>query len=264
MPSADLRFDANLGWLFTEVPFLERFDLAAAAGFDGVEYPSPYDHTVGELRTSLQNAGLTQVLINTPQGPPGDPTRGGIACFPEKVSEFRDGVDRGLEYAVGLGSEFLHVCAGLRQPETSRDRAFARYVSNIVWAAERAKGSGVTLVLEVQNKWDSPDFILDSQQQTADVIDAVGQADVGLMFDVYHARRMEGGVAATLASVRDHVVHVQIADSPDRHEPGSGDIEWRAVFDALRDSGYSGWIGCEYRPSVDSMSSLEWMKELRA
>lgn len=259
--AAALRFDANLKWLFTELPFEQRFDAAAAAGFTGVEYASPYEYDPATLRRRLADAGLTQVLINTPMGPPGTPTCHGIACNPGAVTEFRDGVQRGLGYAVELGAELLHVVGGLIPADVSRDRAFAQYVANIGWAAEQACGTGVRLVLEAQNKRDAPDFILETQAQTAAVVAAVGCNTVGLLMDFYHAQIDEGDLLHTFHAHRDHILHLQVADPPNRHEPGTGEIGWRAVFEAIGKSGYAGWIGCEYAPTNGTVAGLGWMKE---
>lgn len=256
------RFDANLKWLFTEVPFERRFEAAAAAGFTGVEYASPYGHRVARLRHLLDDAGLAQVLINTPTGPPGTATRSGIACFPDRVADFRDGVDRALEYAVELGSAFVHVVGGIVPDGVTPDRAFARYVTNIGWAAERAKSTNVRLLLEVQNKRDVPGFVLTSQAHAVAVVEAVGAENVGVLLDFYHAQIDEGDLITTLRSVYPAVFHFQLADPPSRNEPGTGEIGWSSVFAAIRDLGYAGWIGCEYAPRTNTIAGLNWIEEL--
>ncbi len=257
-----LRFDANLKWLFTEVPFEQRFDAAAAAGFEAVEYASPYEYPASRLVSLLRDAGLHQVLINTPLGAPGTPKRAGIACFPDRVDEFRRDVQLALEYAVALEADFVHIVGGLRPARVSRDRAFAQYVVNVCWAAEQAKGTGVKLVLEMQNQVDSPGFVLDSEQQAAEVCAAVGDPSVGLLLDFYHLQRQGGNLIDTASAVWPAVLHVQIADPPRRAEPGTGEIGWPAVFGLLRDREYAGWIGCEYGPLTSTEEGLGWMKEL--
>jgi hydroxypyruvate isomerase len=257
-----LRFDANLKWLFTDRPFEERFDAAAAAGFRGVEYASPYGYSATDLKRRLDDAGLKQVLINTPMGPAGSRTRQGLACIPDVVGEYRDGVLRGLEYAVALGADFLHVVGGIVPDGVSRDRAFARYVSNIAWAEQQARETGVRLLLEAQNKRDAPGFVLETQAQAAAVVEAVDSPSVGLLLDFYHAQIDEGDLVNTFRTQGDKVFHLQVADPPSRNEPGTGEIGWKAVFKAVRDSGYDGWIGCEYRPATDTEAGLGWMKEL--
>ncbi|MFE0419310.1 hydroxypyruvate isomerase family protein [Streptomyces tendae] len=257
-----LRFDANLKWLFTEVPFVERFDAAARAGFTAVEYASPYEYEARQLGALLASAGLEQILINTPMGPAGSPTRSGYACFPDLVGEYREGVLRGLEYATALGAKFLHVVGGIVPEGVSADRAFARYVANIAWAAEQARGTGIRLLLEVQNKRDAPGFVLTSQAQAAAVVEAVGDNLVGLLLDFYHAQIDEGDIVRTFEKYRDIAFHLQIADVPERHEPGTGEIAYANLFRAIESSGYDGWIGCEYQPARDTVAGLTWMKDL--
>ncbi|MGO4247589.1 hydroxypyruvate isomerase family protein [Paenarthrobacter sp. RAF54_2] len=257
-----LRFDANLKWLFTEVPFVERFDAAANAGFAAVEYASPYEYGPAQLRSLLNNAGLEQVLINTPMGPPGSPTRSGLACMPDLVPEYRDGVLRGLEYAVALDARFLHIVGGIVPDGVSPERAHARYVHNIAWAAEQAHGTGIGLLLETQNKRDAPGFVLRSQEHAAAVVEAVGDDNVGLLLDFYHAQIDEGDLIHTYERFKDITLHLQIADPPSRNEPGTGEVGWAALFAAIESSGYDGWIGCEYRPKSETVAGLTWMKEI--
>ncbi|WP_181772386.1 hydroxypyruvate isomerase family protein [Amycolatopsis pittospori] len=256
-----LRLDANLKWLFTELPFEERFDAAAAAGFTAVEYASPYPFPAATLTRRLADAGLSQILINSPTGEPGSPERLGHACLPGRTAEFRAGVELGLEYAVALGSSFLHLPAGIRPDDVSRDRAFAQYVANVAWAAERARGTGVRLLLEAQNKQDAPGFVLDDQAHAAAVADAIGEDHVSLLFDVYHASIDEKDVLAALREFLPRTAHVQIADSPGRAEPGTGIVPWPDVFVTLESEGYEGWIGCEYGPAAGTEAGLSWVKE---
>ncbi|RSM56313.1 hydroxypyruvate isomerase [Amycolatopsis sp. WAC 01376] len=256
-----LRLDANLKWLFTELPFEQRFDAAAAAGFTAVEYASPYAFPAATLARRLADAGLTQILINSPTGEPGSPERLGYACLPGRAAEFRAGVELGLEYAVALGSTFLHLPAGIRPAGVSRDRAFAQYVANIAWAADQARGSGVRLLLEAQNKQDAPGFALDDQAHAAAVTDAIDEPHVSLLFDVYHASIDEKDVVTALREFLPRAAHLQIADSPGRGEPGTGGIPWADVFDTLNSEGYDGWIGCEYKPATSTEAGLSWIEE---
>ncbi|WP_026930051.1 hydroxypyruvate isomerase family protein [Glycomyces tenuis] len=259
-----LRFDANLKWLFTEHEFEARFEAAANAGFTAVEYASPYAHTAARLKRLLDDNGLAQILVNTPMGPAGSPTRQGLACIPDAVGEYRDGVLRGLEYATALGAPFLHVVGGLVPEGVSRDRAFARYVANLAWAAEQARGTGVRLLLEAQNKRDAPGFVLETQAQAAAVAEAVGPERVGLLLDFYHAQIDEGDLIRTYLRFHELVLHLQVADPPSRHEPGTGEIGWSGLFEAVARSGYDGWIGCEYRPKAGTVAGLGWMREATA
>jgi hydroxypyruvate isomerase len=186
--TAELRFDANLTWLFTELPFEERFDAAAAAGFTAVEYASPYPYSATVLKRLLADAGLTQVLINSPVS---EAERLGYACLPGRTAEFRAGLELALEYAVALDCSFVHVLGGIKPDDVSHDRAFAHYVSNIAWIAEQARGTGVRLVLEAQNNRDSPGYIVGNQARATAVVKAIGMDHVGMLFDVYHAQITE-------------------------------------------------------------------------
>jgi hydroxypyruvate isomerase len=253
-----LRLAANLKWLFTELPFLERFDAAAEAGFTAVEFASPYEYAAEDVRRGLDAAGLKQILINTPAGGPSSPTRSGLACIPDQVAEFRDGVRTALEYASVLGSSFIHVMGGIRPDGVSRDRAFATYVTNVAWAAQEASSSGVTLVLEAINRRDVPRFVLDSVDQAADIIQAVGEPKLRLLFDVYHCQVGQGDVTARLTRHAPLIGHVQVADAPFRTEPGTGEIGWEKVFETLREIRYAGWIGCEYGPTTGTLEGLGW------
>jgi hydroxypyruvate isomerase len=253
-----LRLAANLKWLFTELPFLERFDAAAEAGFTGVEFASPYDHPAGDVRRALDAAGLTQVLINTPAGAPSSPTRSGLACIPDQVAEFRDGVRKALEYASVLGSPLIHVMGGIRPEGVSRDRALATYVTNVAWAAQEASSSGVTVVLEAINRRDVPRFVLDSVDQAVDIIQAVGEPGLRLLFDVYHCQVGQGDLTVRLTRHAPFTAHVQVADAPFRTEPGTGEIGWEKVFATLRELSYAGWIGCEYTPTAGTLEGLGW------
>jgi len=256
-----LRFAANLKFLFSELSFEERFDAAASAGFAAVEYSSPYEYTPSILRRCLDDAGLRQVLINTRQGPMGSPTRSGLACIPGRSDDFRAVLVEGLAFATALDACFLHVTAGIVPSGVPRDQAFATYVINLAWAADQAKTTGVRLVIEPQNPRDVPGYLLRTQADAAAVVRAVGSESLGVLMDFYHLQLTEGDLIGTFDRYRDLVAHIQLADPPDRGEPGSGEIGWRALLSHLRDTGYSGWIGCEYIPTGGTVQSLDWMRE---
>jgi hydroxypyruvate isomerase len=256
--TASLRLDANLKWLFTELPFVERFDAAAQAGFSAVEYASPYEYSPAFLKKCLADSGLEQILINTPAGPPESVTRSGSACIPDRVQEFQSGFLTALEYAVELDANLIHVMGGIRPAHVSRDAALATYITNIGWAVEQAESSAVTLVLESINKRDAPDFVLDSIDQAAAVVNAVGSGHVGILFDVYHCQVDHGDISARLHQLMPVIAHLQIADVPGRAEPGTGEIAWNYVFEQLRRLQYGGWVGCEYRPAGGTLEGLVW------
>jgi hydroxypyruvate isomerase len=252
------RFDANLHWLFTELPFEARFEAAARAGFTGVEYPAPYAYPARTLKRRLDDAGLEQVLINSPAGAPDSPYGYGYACIPERTSEFREGFLSALEYAVALDADVIHVLGGTRPPDVAKAHAFSTYVTNIAWAAEQAASTDVTLVLEAVNQRDAPGFILESLDEAASVVKAIGGDHLGLLFDVYHCQVTEGDITTRLRELFGLIAHVQVADCPDRAEPGTGEIGWAYVFAQLEALGYEGWVGCEYAPKGDTVEGLAW------
>ena len=257
-----LRFDANLQWLFTELPFEERFAAAATYGFRAVEVPVPYSYRTPTLGHLLADAGLHLVLINSPGGEAGLPTEYGTACNPEQVAEFRAGIPRALEYATALSVPYIHLMAGIVPDSVPYNVAYATYVENLAWAADEAAQTDVTLLVEVLNQHDVPGFVLRSQQQAVDAIERVGNSRVRLMFDIYHCQRNEGSVMTRWRELLPMIGHIQVADAPDRHEPGTGELPWERLFGEIAARGYDGWIGCEYRPSVDTASSLRWRDRL--
>lgn len=252
---------ANLKWLFTDLPFDQRFEAAARAGFRAVELPAPYTTSPSDLRSLLADNGLEAVLLNTPQGEAGSPTAGGLACLPDHVAEFQAGVDQGLEYATEIGCGLLHVVGGRRPEGLGRDEAFAQYVRNITWAAERARSTPVRLVLEMQNQRSSPGFVLETQPMAAAAARAVGEP-VGLLFDVFHTQVAEGDVTRTFDQVAPLVEHIQIGDGPGRSEPGTGELAWPFLIEHIRAAGYTGWFGCEFTPEGSSTELPQRLREV--
>ncbi len=258
----ELRFCANLKWLYTELPFERRFEAAAQSGFTAVEYASPYGFDAGTLADLLAADGLRQILINTPVGPPDSATRSGAACLPGEVTTFRDGVRRALDYATALECPMLHVMAGVRTAEVSVATATGVYQDNVAWAAEQAKFAGVRVVLEAINQRDVPGYFLATQEQARDTISSLEAADVGLLFDIYHCQVAQGDVSTRLRDLMPWIAHVQVADPPARSEPGTGELGWPFLFDQLRVLGYRGWVGCEYRPAGSTEAGLGWRTTL--
>ena len=252
------RLCANLKWLFTELPFLERFDAAARAGFTAVEYASPYEFTAADLRSRLNACGLKQVLFNTPAGDPAVGGGSGLACVPGQQDKFREGVQRALEYAGALDCALVHVMAGIQPTDTSYETAAAVYAANLFWAAEAAAGLGVKLVLESINQRDVPGFFLGTQEQGASVIEAMGRDRVGLQFDIYHCQVAQGDITRRMEKLMPVIAHMQLADAPGRNEPGTGEIAWDYVFRRIDELNYRGWIGCEYRPLGETALGLNW------
>jgi hydroxypyruvate isomerase len=256
------RLCANLGFLFGEVPFLDRFDAAAHAGFKGVEFASPYEYPAAELRARLKDAGLSLVLINSPAGNHAAGERG-FACLPGRVDTFRDGVSQALDYAVALDCKLIHVMAGVPPADLAHDTAAALYAANLAWAGERGLSAGVKLVIEPLNPRDAPGYFLRTQEQGAAIVTAIGHDRLGLQFDIYHCQTAQGDVTTRLEKLLPVIDHMQLADVPGRHEPGTGEIGWEYVFRRIDELGYAGWIGCEYAPIGDTVEGLAWRRRYR-
>lgn len=256
------RFCANLTMMFNEVPFLDRFAAAARAGFDSVEFLFPYDHPAADIRARLDEHGLTQILFNAP---PGDWAAGerGLASLPGRTAEFRDAMARALDYAAALDCRLVHCMAGIPGPDVPAATAAGLFATNLAWAAERALAAGVRIVIEPINGRDMPGFHLNTMAQGAAVVDAIGRDRLGLQFDVYHCQVTEGDITRRLERHMDVIAHIQIADVPDRHEPGTGEIGWGHVFATMDRLGYAGHVGLEYRPAGDTVAGLQWLHNLR-
>jgi hydroxypyruvate isomerase len=251
---------ANLKWLFTELPFLERFDAAARAGFAAVEYASPYEYPAADIRSRLGACGLRQALFNSPAGDRAEGGGSGLACVPGRQSKFRDGIKRALEYASALDCGLIHVMAGVQPADASDVTAAAVYAANLSWAADAAAGSGVKLVLEAINQRDVPGFFLRTQEQGASIVEALGRERIGLQFDIYHCQVAQGDVTRRMETLIPVIAHMQLADAPGRHEPGTGEIAWDYVFRRIDELGYRGWVGCEYRPLGETAAGLDWRR----
>lgn len=248
---------ANLTLLFNEVDFLDRFEAAAEAGFKGVEFLFPYAYQKEELAERLGKLGLVQVLHNLP---PGDWANGerGIACHPDRIGEFEDGVGRAIEYARALGCEQLNCLAGIAPPGIPAESVRATLVRNLQFAAQQLERAGIRLLIEPINTYDIPGFYLSRTRQALDLIAEVGAENLYLQYDIYHMQRMEGELANTIKSNVARIAHMQLADNPGRHEPGTGEIHYPYLFDLIDALGYGGWIGCEYRPAASTAAGLGW------
>ncbi|MDN3557903.1 hydroxypyruvate isomerase [Halomonas maura] len=256
------KFAANLSMLFTEVDFLDRFQAAAAAGFKGVEYLFPYDFEAAEIKRRLDDNGLTQVLFNLPAGDWGAGERG-IACHPDRVEEFRAGVDRAIEYARVLGNTQVNCLAGIQPEGVSDAEARQTLVDNLRFAADRLEAAGILLIAEPINTRDIPGFFLNRTAQALAIFDEVGSRNLKLQYDIYHMQIMEGDLAPTIEKHLDRIAHVQLADNPGRHEPGTGEINYPFLFAHLDRLGYQGWIGCEYKPHAGTREGLGWLDGVR-
>jgi hydroxypyruvate isomerase len=251
-------FAANISMLFTEFDFLERFAQASKAGFRAVEVQFPYQYSAVVLAEQLRRHQLLQVLLNLPAG---DWSMGdrGIACLPDRVGEFQDGVGRAIEYAVALECPRVNCLAGVAGAGANRLRLHDTLVENLRFAAGELKQRGIALMIEPLNSRDTPGFFVRGSRHAADIIEDVGSDNLHLQFDVYHSHIMDDDVVSALQQNMSHIAHVQVADDPGRHEPGTGSIDFKAVFQALERAKYNGWIGCEYVPSTTTAEGLSWL-----
>jgi hydroxypyruvate isomerase len=255
------KFAANLSLMFPEVSFLHRFAAARDAGFDAVEFQFPYAHAAADIAERLQRARLQAVLHNLPAGN-WEAGERGLACDPARIGEFQDGVALALDYAAVLGVRQLHCLAGLQRPGVSPARARATYIANLRFAAARLHERGLNLLIEPINTVDVPGYFLTGTAQAAAIIAECGAPNLFLQYDVYHMQRMEGELAHTLRAMAGLIKHIQVADTPGRHEPGTGEINYRYLFALLDELGYEGWVGCEYVPLGDTLAGLAWRAQL--
>ncbi|MBR1219499.1 hydroxypyruvate isomerase [Bradyrhizobium sp. U87765 SZCCT0131] len=257
------KFAANLTMLFNELPFVERFAAAKAAGFSGVEYLFPYDFDKAELAGQLKQHGLTQVLHNLPAGNWAGDERG-IAVLPDRMQEFRDGVGRAIDYARALDCRQLNCLVGILPAGANAATAHDTLVENLRFAAAALAKEKIRLLVEPINTRDIPGFFLSRTDQAVKLIGDVGSDNLFIQYDIYHMQIMEGDLAPTLKRHLDRIAHVQLADNPGRNEPGTGEINYPFLFRYLDDIGYRGWVGCEYKPKTTTAEGLGWFAQLAA
>ncbi|HEU4384590.1 MAG TPA: hydroxypyruvate isomerase [Anaeromyxobacteraceae bacterium] len=252
------RFAANLSMLFGEVEFLDRFEAASRGGFQAVEVQFPYDWPAPAIADRLRRHGLELVLLNLPAGDWAGGERG-IACHPGREAEFREGLGRAAEYAAALGARQVNCLAGIAPAGVSPEVARRTFVANLRQAATRLGETGLRLNVEAVNTRDVPGFWLHGTAQAAGVLDEVGAPNLFLQLDAYHARAMGEDLGAALERFLPRIGHVQIADHPGRHEPGTGETDFASFLGALDRLGYGGWVGCEYRPLGRTEEGLSWL-----
>lgn len=251
------KFAANLTMLFNELPFIERFAAAKAAGFTGVEYLFPYDFGKAMLGEQLQQHGLTQVLHNLPAGN-WDAGERGIAILPDRVAEFRDGVNRAVEYAKALDCRQVNCLAGIAPAGADSAELRAVFLENLRYAADTLAKHRIKLLIEPINTRDIPGFFLTGTEQAIQIISEVGSENLFVQYDIYHMQIMEGDLAPTMKKHFGRIAHIQLADNPGRNEPGTGEINYPFLFRYLDEIGYRGWIGCEYKPKTSTLEGLGW------
>jgi hydroxypyruvate isomerase len=250
---------ANLSYLFTEMPLIERFGAAASVGFRGVEILNPYELEPGAIAAELRKHGLTQVLLNTPAG---DAAKGerGLAALPGRGTDFMASFERTLAYARATQCKRLHVLAGVPPNDRPRTEAEETYVANLRRAADGVANDGITLQLEPLNTRDAPGYFINTTGDTLRLIERIDRSNVALQFDLYHCQIMEGDLAAHVHALKGRFTHVQIAGVPGRHEPDVGEINYPYLLGLLDETGYQGWVSAEYRPRNGTLAGLGWAR----
>ena len=251
------RFAANLSFLFTELPFLDRFEAAAKAGFKAVEFLNPFEAPKAEIAARLKAHGLEQALFNMAHG---DWSKGerGMSAIPGREAEFEKAVAAALDVAEATGCKRLFAMAGLKQQGATR----AAYVANLKTAAKMLAGSGIDVIIEPINTRDIPGYFLNTTGEARSIIHEVAAPNIGLQFDLYHRQIMEGDVAMAIKEFGPLARHYQIASPPDRGEPDDGELNYRYLFKLIDESGFKGFVGCEYKPRKGTVEGLKWAKAL--
>lgn len=252
------KFCANLGFLFTEYPFLDRFAASAKAGFRGVEFSQPYDYPAAQLAETLAKNRLQQVMFNLPVGN-WEAGERGIACLPDRMGEFQDGVGIAIEYAKVLGNHLINCLAGLRPDLVSQALAWETLVRNLQFAGAELRKAGLILLVEPINCFDMPEFLLNTSADAIRAIDETGDAYIKLQYDIYHMQRSEGEISSTIEKLFPRIGHFQCAGIPGRTEPDRGELSYDHVFGLIDRLGYDGWVGAEYKPVAGTEQGLGWM-----
>lgn len=256
------RFSANLSLLYAEHDFLGRFAAASSDGFAAVEFQFPYVHDKLELAERARGQGLEVVLFNLPAGDWAAGERG-IACHPARIGEFQEGVGLAIEYAAALGCHRVNCLAGIAPKDESEQQSRQTLIENLRFAAFALKRAGIELVMEPVNTRDVPGFFVSTTKSALALIDEAGSDNLRLQYDIYHAQVMEGDLARTLSEHLARIGHIQLADNPGRHEPGTGEINFPFLFRHLDTLGYEGWVGCEYLPLTLTSMGLDWIRAWR-
>ncbi|MFU2089621.1 2-oxo-tetronate isomerase [Avibacterium avium] len=253
------KFAANLTMMFNEVPFLDRFEAAAKAGFRYVEYLWPYDYSTTELKQRLDQFGLKQVLFNTQAG---DVSQGewGVAAIPGREDDARRDIDLSLEYALALNCPNVHVMAAVVPEGADREAYKSTFIDNVRYAADKFKPYGIKVLLEALSPEVKPNYLLKSQYDTLEIVELVDRDNVFVQLDYFHAQNVDGNLSRLTDKLAGKFAHIQIASVPDRHEPDEGEINYQYIFDKLDEMGYEGYVGCEYKPRAKTENGLAWFK----
>ncbi len=257
-----LKFAANLSMMFNEVEFTERFARAANAGFEQVEYLFPYEYSASEIRSRLDNAGLTQALFNASAGDWESGQRG-FAAVVGTEDQFRSTIEQALAYAEVLGNERIHVMSGIPPENQAPEASLECYLNNLQWATEQAQSVGVRLMIEPINNRDMPGYFMNHPDLAIKVLEQLNSPNIALQFDFYHTQIICGDIETRLKAYWSYIDHIQIASVPSRNEPDRGELNYGYLFKLLESKGYKGFVGCEYRPAGDTEAGLGWFKNLR-
>ncbi|MDG6785680.1 2-oxo-tetronate isomerase [Glaesserella parasuis] len=253
------KFAANLTMMFNEVPFLDRFEAAAKAGFKYVEYLWPYEYDKEVLRRLLDQYGLKQVLFNTAAG---NVSAGewGVSAIPGREADSHKDIDMALEYALALGCENVHVMAAVVPEDQDREAYKQTFIENVRYAADKFKPYGIKVLLEALSPEVKPNYLLKSQFDTLEIVEAVQRENVFVQLDYFHAQNVDGNLSRLTDKLDSKFAHVQIASVPDRHEPDEGEINYAYIFNKLDEIGYEGYVGCEYKPRANTIDGLQWFQ----
>ncbi|MEG9499336.1 2-oxo-tetronate isomerase [Mannheimia indoligenes] len=256
------KFAANLTMMFNEVPFLERFEAAAKAGFKYVEYLWPYDYPAEELKSKLEKYGLKQVLFNTAAG---DVSKGewGVSAIPGREADSHNDIDLALEYALALGCKNVHVMAAVVSEGEDREAYKQTFIKNVQYAADKFKPHGIKVLLEALSPEVKPNYLLKSQFDTLEIVEAVNRDNVFVQLDYFHAQNVDGNLSRLTDKLNGRFAHIQIASVPDRHEPDEGEINYEYIFNKLDEIGYDGYVGCEYKPRAETTAGLGWFEQYK-
>jgi hydroxypyruvate isomerase len=246
--------------LFNEVKFIDKFKLASENGFKGIEYLFPYDYSKSDIKDQLSDNNLSQILFDFPAGNFAEGERG-IAIFPERKNEFREGVHKAIEYATFLNCDRLTVLVGIADGKYTTEQYNETLIENLLYAADQVKNTNITILVEALNTIDAPNYFVSSTSHCKEIIKAVNLQSVKIQYDIYHMQIMEGDIIRTFENNFDKIGHIQIADNPGRNEPGTGELNYKKIFEYLNNSDYDGWIGCEYAPKNNTLQSLKWIRE---
>lgn len=256
------KFAANLTMMFNEVPFLERFEAAAKAGFKYVEYLWPYEYPAEELKSKLEKYGLKQVLFNTAAG---DVSKGewGVSAIPGREADSHKDIDLALEYALALDCKNVHVMAAVVPEGEDREIYKQTFIKNVQYAADKFKPHGIKVLLEALSPEVKPSYLLKSQFDTLEIVEAANRDNVFVQLDYFHAQNVDGNLSRLTDKLNGKFAHIQIASVPDRHEPDEGEINYEYIFKKLDEIGYDGYVGCEYKPRAETTAGLGWFEQYK-